>query len=115
MRHFEVTRCKVADGAMTQFVNAVQQWERAALAHENAPLHHAVLVDPEEPSEVLIITEFADREASEAFAASGLLGKFMDGVMQCSVGSAERGHYDLFYAAGQGERAIFGELPRDRV
>lgn len=100
---------------MPQFVNAVQQWERAAMAHEHAPLHHAVLVHPENPSNVLIITEFADRETSEAFAASGLLGKFMEGVVQCSIGTADRRHYDLFYAAGQGERAIFGEVPSDRV
>lgn len=114
MRHFKVTQCVVADGAMTDFVNSVQQWERAALAHEAAPVHHAVLVDPADPHKVMIVTQFADAASADAFAESGLLERFMQGVVQCSVGTAISNAYDLFYAAGsEGPRAIFGETPRN--
>ena len=98
---------------MPDFVNSVQQWERAAMAHEAAPSQHLVLMDPDDPGVVLIVTAFADRETSEAFAASGLMEAFMSGVVQCSVGTATRRHYDLFYATGDGPRAIFGEAVRE--
>lgn len=98
---------------MPDFVNSVQQWERAALAHDSAPEHHAVLVDPEDPHKVMIVTQFADQETADAFADSGLLERFMEGVVRCSVGTAISRAYDLFYAAGGGgPRAIFGETPR---
>ena len=65
---------------------------------------------------VLVITQFADEATAERFRESGLMGRFMEGVVRCSVGSADRRHYDLFYAAGgDGPRAIFGETPRDDV
>ncbi len=112
MRHVKVTQCRVADGSMTDFVNAVQQWERAALAGEDAPLHHAVLIDPDDPHQVMILTQFADRDSADRFAASGLLDRLTEHVVQCTVGSATARQYDLYYAAGEGPRAIFGEPPR---
>jgi len=114
MRHLSVTECIVAEGAMQDFVNSIQQWERAALAHEAAPEYHAVLVDPEQPGRVLVMTQFVDTETAEVFAESGLMERFMEGVVRCSIGSASRRSYDLFYAAdGQGLRAVFGETPRE--
>ena len=98
---------------MSEFINSVQHWERAAMAHESAPSQHLVLVDPDDPGLVLIVTQFADRATSEEFAASGLMESFMNGVVHCSIGTATRRHYDLFYAAGDGPRAIFGEAPKD--
>ena len=115
MRHIEVTECRIADGRMSEFVNGVQQWERAAMSHDAAPSHQAVLIDPEDPARVLIITQFADGPTAERFAASGLLERFMQGVMQCSAGSATHRRYELFYAAGEGPRAIFGEIPKENV
>ena len=116
MRHIKVTECRVADGAMQDFVNSVQQWERAAMAHEDAPTHHAVLLDPDDPSRVISITQFDSPETAERFAASGLMATFMDGVIQCSVGTATSSDYELFYATGSGgPRAVFGEVPTDQV
>jgi hypothetical protein len=112
MRHIKVTECRVADGAMQDFVNAVQQWERAAMAHEAAPIHHAVLLDPNDPSRVISITQFDSPEKAAEFAASGLMATFMEGVVQCSVGTATSNEYELFYATGAGgPRAVFGEVP----
>ncbi len=112
----KVTECRVADGAMRDFVNSVQQWERAAMAHEAAPTHHAVLVDPADPSRVISITQFDSPETAARFTASGLMAAFRDGVVQCSVGTATSNEYELFYATGTGgPRAVFGEVPPDRV
>lgn len=114
MRCVEVIECTVTDGAMPDFVNAVQQWERAALRHPAAPGHHAVLFDQESPARVTIVTQFRDIETADEFAASGLLDRFMEGVLRCVEPSTSRRRYDLFYAAGgEGPRAIFGETPRD--
>ncbi len=113
MRYLEVTECRVADGAMTEFINAVQQWERAAMAHDSAPAHHAVWFDPDDPATVLVVTQFDDPDTAQEFAASGLRDQFMEGVVQCSMGTATSRHYELFYATGKdGPRAIFGEAPR---
>ena len=39
---------------------------------------------------------------------------FMEGVVRCSIGTASRRSYELFYAAGaDGPRAVFGETPRE--
>ncbi len=112
MRHIKVTECRVADGAMQDFVNSVQQWERAAMAHEAAPTHHAVLVDPSDPSRLISITQFDSAERAEEFAASGLMAAFMEGVVQCTVGTTTSSEYELFYAVGAGgPRAVFGEVP----
>ncbi len=111
MRYVEVIECKVAGGAMQRFVNAVQQWERAAMEHPAAPIHHAVLVDDDEPSRVAIITQFADRETAERFRSDGLMDRFLDGVLSCLEAPAAARRYDLFYATGDGPRAIFGETP----
>ena len=112
MQHIKVTECRVADGAMQNFVNSIQQWERAAMAHEAAPNHHALLVDPADPARVISITQFDSAEKAEAFAASGLMETFMDGVVQCSIGTATSNEYELFYAVGSGgPRAVFGEVP----
>ena len=116
MRYIELTECRVADGAMAQFINAVQQWERAAMAHPAAPSHHAVLIHPADPGVVLTITQFDDAETAEAFAESGLKEQLMTGVVQCSVGTATSKGYELFYAAGaDGPRAMFGESPREEA
>jgi hypothetical protein len=114
MRHLSVTECVVADGAMQDFVNSVQQWERAALAHDAAPEYHAVLIDPERPGTVLVLTQFTDAETAARFASSGLMERFMEGVVRCSIGTASRRSYELFYAAGgDGPKAVFGETPRE--
>jgi hypothetical protein len=113
MRHIEVMECRVADGSMVDFVSSVQRWERRAMDHEAAPIHHAVLVDPDDPARIVIITQFADQPTAQRFAESGMLGEFMEGVMQCSVGEVTRRGFELFYASGSdGPRAIFGEVPR---
>ena len=111
VRHIKVTECRVADGAMQDFVNSVQQWERAAMAHPAAPVHHAVLIDPDDPSRVISITQFDSAETAQEFSASGLMATFMDGVVQCSVGTTTSSEYELFYSVGAGgPRAVFGEV-----
>lgn len=113
MRCVEVLECTVADGAMQNFVNAVQQWERAALAHPDAPMHHAVLLDDINPARVTIITQFRDRETADRFAKSHLIDQFMTGVLNCIKPSASGRRFDLFYASGTGgPHAIFGENPK---
>ena len=114
MKYVELTECRVAEGAMTLFINAVQQWERAAMSHPAAPSHHAVLIHPDDPAVVLTITQFDDAETAAAFAKSGLKEQLMHGVVQCSIGTATSKQYELFYAAGaDGPRAMFGESPRE--
>lgn len=110
MRCVEIIECTVADGGMQDFVNAVQQWERAALAHEAAPMHHAVLLDDINPARVTIVTQFADQETADRFADSNLIDQFMAGVLSCIEPSASGRRFDLFYASGSGgPHAIFGE------
>jgi hypothetical protein len=111
MRCIEVIECTVADGAMPDFVNAVQQWERAALAHPDAPMHHAVLLDDLNPARVMIITQFADQETADRFAESDLIDHFMAGVLRCIEPSSSGRRFDLFYASGSGgPHAVFGEV-----
>ncbi len=114
MRCIEIMECTVSDGAMPDFVNAVQQWERAALAHPAAPMHHAVLLDEINPARVTIITQFADHETADRFAESNLIDQFMEGVLRCIEPSSSGRRFDLFYASGSGgPHAIFGELPHE--
>jgi hypothetical protein len=113
MRHVRVTECRVSPGGMTEFVNSVQQWERAALASAEAPEYHAVLVDEVDPAQVLIIEQFHDADHAARFDATGLHDRFLDGVMSCvdRTATSHRG-YSLFYADGAaGKRAMFGEEP----
>ena len=50
MRHLSVTECMVAEGSMLDFVNSIEQWERAVHANESAPEYHAVLVALDRPA-----------------------------------------------------------------
>ena len=110
MRCIEIIECTVADGAMTDFVNAVQQWERAALTHPDAPMHHAVLLDDINPARVIILTQFADQATADRFAESHLIDQFMAGVLSCIEPSSSGRRFDLFYSAGSGgPHTIFGE------
>ncbi len=114
MRHLSVTECMVAEGSMLDFVNSIQQWEQAAHAHQSAPEYHAVLVDPDRPVRVLVMTQFADSETADESEGSGLMHRLMECLMRCTVWDASQRSYDLFYAVGgDGLRAVFGETPRD--
>ncbi|MDH3731730.1 MAG: hypothetical protein OES13_11535 [Acidimicrobiia bacterium] len=114
MRCIEIIECTVADGGMPDFINAVQQWERAAMAHPDAPMHHSVLLDDINPARVTIITQFEDQETADRFSDSHLIDQFMAGVLKCIEPSASGRRFSLFYAAGTGgPHAIFGEQPKE--
>ena len=114
MRHLSVTECMVAERSILDFVNSIQQWERAAHAHQSAPEYHAVLVDLDRPGRVLVMTQFSDGETADEFEGSGLMHGLMECLMRRTVGDTSQRSYELFYAAGgDGLRAVFGETPRD--
>ena len=110
MHHLLVNECRVRQGGMQDFVNAVQHWERKAMAAEDAPEFHAVYVASADPARVLIITQFSDDHRAKRFAATGLLEEFHRTILS-SVDSVDtEGGFDLFYAAQEkGPAVVFGE------
>jgi hypothetical protein len=111
MGYVMVTECRVPMERMQLFTQLVQQWEQDVLDTEDAPELHAVYLREEDPSQVLIVTQFASRDEAERFAASGRMEQFRQHVLRCTAEapSAPDG-YTLFYAAGRdGTRVVFGE------
>ena len=93
-----------------KFVGAVQRWEEQAGAIEGAPDVHAVYLDSDDPDKVLIITQFRSKQDAEQFKQTGLMEDFHADLLRCSATQPNRNTYDLFYAAGPGERrVIFGQ------
>ncbi len=110
MAYLLLTECRVASGQMRGFTAQIQQWEQDALRHRGAPLSHAVYLASDDPANVLVITEFESRDAAAHFAADGRLDAFRDAVLPCVDDLAERGGYDLFYAATRdGPSVTFGQ------
>lgn len=110
MQHLIVTQCSVPMAMRKEFVGAVQRWEEQAGTADGAPEVHAVYLDSEDPAKVLIVTQFSSKQDAERFDHSGLMEAFQAQLLQCAATPPNRNTYDLFYAAGPGERrVIFGQ------
>ena len=110
MHYILTTRCQVRPGQMETFLRDVQQWEEDAMEAPEAPEYHALYLNRAEPSHALIVTHFGNKEHADAFAATGLLGRFHETVLSCVVDELDAQGYDLYYAAGPGgPRAVFGQ------
>jgi len=80
------------------------------MAAPTAPLHHAVYLNRQDPSQALVITRFEDKNHADGFAATGLLDGFHERILSCVVDSTDAEGYDLYYAAGpDGPHVVFGE------
>ncbi len=113
MRYVHVAEFQIDPTRMRDFTTAVQQWERLALGHPDGPDHHSVLVDADEPTRVLVLTQFPDEDHVRRFADSDLSSRLMAAVLQCCRSTVSSRRFSLFYAAGDGgPRSIFGETPR---
>ena len=75
MRCIHVIEATVDPGRMEDFIRTVQIWERDALAHPDGPEHHTVLIDSDEPSQVVLISQFEDEERWRRFSGAELLGR----------------------------------------
>ncbi len=110
MQFLIVTECTVPMAKRKEFVGAVQRWEEQAGAVDGAPEAHAVYLSSDDPAQVLIVTQFSSKQDAERFADSGLLESFQAELLQCAATPPNRTTYDLFYAAGPGERrVVFGQ------
>ncbi|MEE8330303.1 MAG: antibiotic biosynthesis monooxygenase [Acidimicrobiia bacterium] len=110
MHQLFVTTCQVQPGRMQELFTDVQNWEHAAMESADAPEYHAVYIRQTDPSHVLVITQFDDKERADAFVAAGHLQEFHEGILSCAVGEPQEERYELFYASGSGgPRVIFGE------
>ncbi len=113
MRYVHVAEFEIDRARMQDFATAVQQWERLALPHPDGPEHHSVLVDADEPTRVLVLTQFPDEDHVRRFADSKLSSALMSAVLSCCRSTVSSRRYSVFYAAGTtGPRSIFGETPR---
>jgi hypothetical protein len=93
-----------------EFVGAVQRWEEQAGGVDGAPEVHAVYLSSDDPAKVMIVTQFSSKQDAERFADSGLLESFQSQLLRCAAKPPSRNTYDLFYAAGPGERrVVFGQ------
>lgn len=102
----------VDPGRMEDFIRTVQMWERDALAHPDGPEHHTVLIDGEDPSQVVLISQFEDEDKWRRFKGAELLGTLQAGVDTCCQVPTTNRSLLVYYAAGMtGPRAIFGEAP----
>jgi len=108
MRYLIVTECNVGQGRMQEFTTEVQKWEQDAMNSEHAPELHAVYLRSEDPSRVLIVTQFPSREEAEGFESH--LTEFKNLVLAPVTDEPVMNGFDLFYAATpQGAEVVFGE------
>lgn len=108
MRYLIVTECKVGQGRMQEFTTEVQKWEQDAMTSDHAPDLHAVYLRSEDPSSVLVVTQFPSREAAEAFKSH--LTEFKSMVLACVSEDPVMNGFDLFYAATpEGAEVVFGQ------
>ncbi len=110
MAYLLITECRVDQSRMQQFTSHVQQWEQDALKGDDSPNWHAVYLASDDPSRVVIVTQFESREHAEEFEAKGNLASFRSAVLRCVVDEPSLQGYDLFYAATPaGPTVTFGE------
>ena len=110
MHYLVVTECRVPMAVRQEFVGAVQRWEEQAGAADGAPDIHAVYLDSADPGKVLIVTQFSSKRDAERFNDTGLMEAFHADLLRCAATPPNRNTYDLFYAAGPGERrVVFGQ------
>jgi quinol monooxygenase YgiN len=113
VRCIHVIEATVDPGRMEDFIRTVQIWERDALAHPDGPEHHTVLIDSDEPSQVVLISQFEDEERWRRFSNAELLGRLQGAVDTCCRMPTTNRSLLVYYAAGMtGPRATFGEPPR---
>jgi quinol monooxygenase YgiN len=112
VRYIHVIEATVDPGRMEDFIRTVQIWERDALAHPDGPEHHTVLIDDQDPSQVVLISQFEDEDRWRRFKGVELLGTLQAGVDTCCQVPTTNRSLLVYYAAGMtGPRAIFGEPP----
>ena len=110
MRHIEVWEFEVNQGEMQAFTSAMQTWERLALAHENGPDQHTVLVDETNPCLIIAVTEFADTDTARAFQEDGSADSIAERAgAHCARAPSSR-EFSVYYAAGPGgPSTMFGQ------
>lgn len=111
MHFLTVTECRVPLGRMQEFAQMIQHWEQDALASPDGPEFHGVYLHSSDPGKVLIVTQYASREAANRFVATGLVQQFRDRVLACTMQvPTDVDGYDLFYSASRsGANVVFGE------
>jgi hypothetical protein len=110
MRYLQVVEAQVVQGKMHEFTAAVQQWQRAVLAHEDGPTHQSVLVDTNQPSRVLLLTEFRDEGHARRFTAAGLDESLLERIDRCCAVAGTGSAYLVYYESGQeGPEVIYGK------
>ncbi len=115
MQYVHVAEFHVDPSQMSAFLNAVQQWERAAFEDKDGPIAHEVLIDADTPTRVLVLTHFDDEGHAERFARSSLPNRLMAEVLRCCQSTESSRRYTVYYAADRrGSRVIFGETPPSR-
>jgi hypothetical protein len=110
MHHVVITEYRVLPGKMEDFFQNVRHWERETRGREDAPEAHTVLCGEDDPARVVIVTQFADRDKADSFAAAGFLDEFAEGILTCvDPGTGATHGYDIFYSTGGGRHVLFGE------
>ena len=110
MAYLVITSCRIDQTRMQEFTAQVQKWEQDALQDEDAPNWHAVYLAADDPTTILIVTQFDSRDEAMRFEAKGRHAAFNRGVLRCVVEEPQLQGYDLFYAATpSGPAVMFGE------
>ena len=73
MHHVLITEYRVLPGKMQDLFQGVQHWEREARERPDAPETHSVLCGADDPSRVMIVTQFSDRDKAISFFEAGML------------------------------------------
>lgn len=93
---------------MQEFTTEVQKWEQDAMGSDHAPELHAVYLRSEDPSQVLVVTQFPSRETAEGFRSH--LAEFKNMVLACVAEEPVMNGFDLFYSATpEGAEVVFGQ------
>ena len=110
MRYLQVVESRVVRGKMQEFTAAVQQWQRAVLAHDDGPVHQSVLVDTTDPARVLLLTEFRDEDHARRFTLAGLNQSLLERIDSCCAIAGHGSAYTVYYESGkQGPEVKFGK------
>jgi len=111
MEHLLLGRCRVTMGQMQDFTTRIQRWEQDVMETAHAPAFHAVYLERDDPSRVVIELRFDDRDQADACIAAGQIDALHQEVLACTnEAPTDFIRYDLFYGAGnRGDRVVFGE------
>ena len=110
MAYLVITECRIDQTRMQEFTAQVQKWEQDALKDDDAPNWHAVYLAADDPTRVVIVTQFESRDKAGRFEAKGRHVAFATGVLRCVTDEPRLQGYDLFYAATpSGPTVTFGQ------